>query len=86
MKITLPSIMLCLALLPIAIAQNKTPSQSPVAPEPMCVPTVAEVLTNYVRAIGGTAAWEKLNWTVRFKDIRHNVSIEDSKFERPGSP
>lgn len=61
MKNTLPFIMLCLAFAPASNAQNRAPERpSATALKSASTPSVGAVLTNYVTAIGGTDAWEKL--------------------------
>ena len=59
MKNTLPFIMLCLALGLASTAQN-TPPERPSAGslKSASSPSVGDVLTNYVTAIGGTASWK----------------------------
>ena len=51
---------MCVGLSPMAIAQNETPHQLPIAQQRVSLPSAPEVLTNYLRAIGGTSAWNKL--------------------------
>ena len=53
-------IMLCLVLAPTSDAQNSAPEQPTTAHKAVAMPTVGAVLTNYVNAIGGNAAWEKV--------------------------
>ena len=61
MKNTLPFIMLCLALGLASTAQNRPPERASAgSPKSASSPSVGDVLTNYVTAIGGTASWEKL--------------------------
>jgi len=61
MKNTLLFIMLCLTLAPASTAQNRAPERpSAISPKSASMPTVGDVLTIYVNAIGGCAAWEKL--------------------------
>jgi len=61
MKNTLPFIMLCLALGLASTAQNRAPERPSAASlKSASNPGVGDVLTNFVTAIGGTAAWEKL--------------------------
>lgn len=123
-------IMLSLTFARPSFAQTEAPEkQTQLAQKSTFIPSVADVVTNYVNAIGGTTAWERLKtqlakgtfendqmgpgsnalevfkkapdkWRftirgsdggvmqhgfIRFKEIRHNVSIDDSKFERPKS-
>jgi zinc protease len=56
----LPFIMLCLVLAPTSDAQNNAAEQPTIAQKVVAMPTVGNVLTNYINAIGGTAAWEKV--------------------------
>src|SRR5437016_131539 len=61
MKNTLPFIMLCLALGLASTAQNRPPERASAGSlKSASSPSVGDILTNYVTAIGGTAAWEKL--------------------------
>jgi hypothetical protein len=61
MRNTLPFIMLCLASAQPLYAQTKAPEkQTEPAQKSTSPPSVADVVTNYLNAIGGTAAWEKL--------------------------
>ncbi len=57
MRNTVPFIMLCLASAQSLFAQTKAPEPAQTSTS---VPSVATVVTNYVNAIGGAAAWEKL--------------------------
>jgi hypothetical protein len=49
-------IMLCLVLAPTSDAQNSAPMQLTTVQQTVAMPTVGSVLTNYVKAIGGTAS------------------------------
>ena len=61
MKNTLPFIMLGLALAAGSAAQDRAPERASAASlKSASSPSVGDVLTNYVTAIGGSAAWEKL--------------------------
>ena len=61
MKNTLPFIMLGLALAVASAAQDRASERPSAAPlKSASSPSVGDVLTNYITAIGGTVAWEKL--------------------------
>jgi len=61
MKNTLPFIMLGLALGLTSTAQNRPPERASAGSlKSASSPSVGDVLTNYITAIGGTVAWEKL--------------------------
>ena len=61
MKNTLPFIILGLALAAGSAAQDRAPERASAASlKSASSPSVGDVLTNYVTAIGGSAAWEKL--------------------------